>query len=108
MQRADRYRTGFPGTCPVGRVEKVLAINCLGCDFRKQDQRLHWRCDHPGYQQAPGIHFCPGCGTELGPWSEANGWEYCGGPTLRCRRDDSERIGILTNRKLGGVHEGVQ
>jgi hypothetical protein len=83
----DGYRTGFPKTCPLGRPGPITAMVCAGCTFRLIDDRLHWRCNHSDYQNAPGVHFCPGCHIELGPNAEANGWEYCGGPTMRCRYD---------------------
>jgi len=51
-----------------------------------RDKRLHWRCNHPEYQNAPGVHFCRSCGIELGPYFEIQGWEYCGGE--RCRYDE--------------------
>jgi hypothetical protein len=59
--------------------------NCLHCPYHKQDHRLHWRCDHPAYQNAPGVHFCQGCGIELSENGQSNGWEWCGGPAERCR-----------------------
>jgi len=83
----DGYRTGFPKTCPTGRVKRVVAADCLGCKNHIRDARGHWRCDHSEYQNAPGSHFCGGCGIELGPYAEANGWEHCGGPVELCRYD---------------------
>jgi hypothetical protein len=79
-------RTGFPQTCPTGRADPVLAINCVGCEHRQRDQRGYWRCDHAGYQAAPGVHFCLDCGIELGPYAEAHGWERCGGSSGRCMK----------------------
>lgn len=74
-----RPRTGFPRECPTARATPVLAVNCDGCPHRQRDQRGYWRCDHAGYQAAPGVHFCLDCGIELGPYAEAKGWERCGG-----------------------------
>lgn len=82
-----RVRTGFPKVCPAAYTDLVCGANCESCACCQVDARLHWRCDHPGYQQAPGIHWCLGCGIELGPWAEAHHWPYCGGPTNRCLRD---------------------
>lgn len=85
--KEEGYRTGFPNTCPQGRLGPITGAVCQGCQFHKINNCGHWRCDSPEYQNAPGVHFCPNCGIELGPWAEANGWEYCGGPTLRCNYD---------------------
>jgi len=86
--REDGYRTGYPKQCPAGRLGRtVRAEACGDCPFSVRDKRLYWRCDHPGYQNATGVHFCRACGIELGPYIEAQGWEYCGGD--RCRYGES-------------------
>lgn len=87
----DGYRTGYPNVCPLGRPGKTTkAEACAGCELSVRDERSHWRCDHPNYQNASGIHFCTGCGIELGPYFERYGWETCGGPTGICRYDEVE------------------
>jgi hypothetical protein len=76
-------RTGFPSACPIDGAVATMA-HCDGCGFHVRSAQ-GWSCEHPDYQDAPGVHFCT-CGSELGPWAEAHGWAYCGGPTSRCRR----------------------
>jgi hypothetical protein len=85
-------RTGFPRACPTGRAVPVLAINCQGCEYWQQNEAGHWRCDHEAYQDAPGVHFCAGCGRELGPYFEAHGWLTCGGPVAECRDPIRRRL----------------
>ena len=86
--KSDGYRTGFPKVCPVGRPGRIVrAEACGGCVLCVMDCRGYWRCDHEVYQSEPGVHFCEGCGIELGGYAEAHGWCYCGGPTGRCRYD---------------------
>jgi hypothetical protein len=85
-------RTGFPRTCPIWRAEPVLALNCQGCEHRRQLPRLVWYCDRVEYQAAPGVHFCLGCGIELGPWAESHGWEWCDGVTGRCRKVEGGEV----------------
>jgi len=78
-----QMRTGFPPTCPIlGWTPNGL--RCYGCKFRIYSADGTSSCRHAGYQDAPGVHFCLGCGIELGPWAEAHGWEYCGGPVGQC------------------------
>jgi hypothetical protein len=92
----NEYRTGFPKKCPTLRVEIVLAANCLGCEFHKQDERLYWRCDHAEYQNEPGVHFCLTCGIELcfggAKGVKKNQYPYCGGSSDRCRRDREVKV----------------
>jgi len=84
---AAHIRTGFPKICPAGHANPVCMANCESCPHHQADARLHWRCNHPAYQKAIGVHWCLGCGMELGPWAEAHNWHYCGGPTNQCMRD---------------------
>jgi len=75
----------------VGRPGRTCGAEaCGGCRLCKQDKRGYWRCDHVGYQDAAGGHFCPGCGLELGLYAEKQGWEWCGGPRAVCLKDDDD------------------
>lgn len=79
-------RSGFPDECPTGYANEVTFGNCLNCPSRFRTEYGTWQCNHASYQFEQGFHFCIECGTELGPWAEANGWALCGGPSGKCLR----------------------
>ena len=52
------YRTGYPKRCPAGRQGRtVRAEACADCVLSVRDERGRWRCDHPDYQNALGVHI---------------------------------------------------
>jgi len=73
-----KARSGFPKVCPAGREGMVCGRLCEGCEWYGS-WRSAWRCEHEGYQQAPGEWFCRVCGTELSPYAAARGWHFCHG-----------------------------
>jgi predicted amidophosphoribosyltransferase len=78
-----QMRTGFPPICPIFGWT-TNGLRCNGCKFRIYSADGTYLCKHPGYQEAPGVHFCRYCGIELGPWAEVHKWEVCGGPMGQC------------------------
>lgn len=96
---SPRVLCGFPRTCPTGYAEPVLAKNCHGCQHRVLLPRGVWYCNHAEHQAAPGVHFCWGCGRELGPYFESQGWEHCGGSRGKCIRHPPEHAGSGDDKK---------
>lgn len=70
-------RSGHPDECPAGRADADESHCCVGCPFNKYTELGTWRCEHPAYQNEPGVHFCRACWRELSPYNVLNGWEFC-------------------------------